>query len=68
MAIQQITEELEPWVTRIIRGTVDQHILHCPVAPRVAKLELRFGILVGYMLGAGFIGGAGSALLIKLLG
>ena len=64
----QITEDLAPWVERIVDETVARHTLTCPVAPRVDRLEGRFYVLFGYMLGACVLGGAGSAIIIKLLG
>ncbi|MBW2561862.1 MAG: hypothetical protein JRE40_13545 [Deltaproteobacteria bacterium] len=61
------TEDLEPWVRRIITATIMKHQIECPVPKRLAELEVRTGFLIGYMIGSGIIGGFGGALIIKAL-
>lgn len=61
------TEDLEPWVERIIEKTIMKHQMQCPLFDRVRLVEMRFAYLLGYMVGAGVIGGAGGALVAKLI-
>jgi hypothetical protein len=61
------TEELEPWVVRIIETTVLKHQLKCPLVDRVRIIELKLSYLLGYLLGAGVIGGTAGAYLAKIV-
>ena len=60
----RITEELEPWVQRIIDETVARHIIQCPNHDRITRLELSFSKAVGMAVGAGAMGG----LVVQLVG
>ena len=54
-----------------IRQALEQHVAVCPVREieqRVRTLEIRFGLLIGFMGGAGFFGGMSGALIAKFLG
>jgi hypothetical protein len=57
MDMVRITEELEPWVQRIIDETVSRHIIQCPNHDRITRLELSFSKAVGMAVGAGAMGG-----------
>lgn len=53
--------------------TILQHLSLCPFASlnieeRVRKIETRFALLLGFMVGSGFLGGAAGGLMVKLLG
>ena len=52
-----VTEELEPWVARVIDTALLKHMTQCPVAERVRRLELRFVTLVALLVGSGIVGG-----------
>jgi hypothetical protein len=57
---------------RASRLAILEHIKLCPfnifgIEQRVRSLENRFALLIGYMLGAGLIGGTAGAFLIKTL-
>ena len=58
----------EKWVEELIKRVVAEHVSGCPIAPRVGKLEVRFGVLIGYMFGSGVIGGAAGGILFKIIG
>ena len=60
----RITEELEPWVQRIIDETVSRHIIQCPNHDRITRLELSFSKAVGMAVGAGATGGV----VVQLIG
>ena len=52
---------------------VDWHESHCgftqnEVEKRLREMEKRLSLLIGFMFGSGFLGGATGATLIKLLG
>jgi hypothetical protein len=64
MDMVRITEELEPWVQRIIDETVSRHIIQCPNHDRITRLELSFSKAVGMAVGAGAMGG----LVVQLVG
>jgi hypothetical protein len=54
------------------RQVVIEHIGLCPFAksdiePRLRRLEINFGRLLGFMVGSGLIGGAAGGALIKAL-
>lgn len=63
----RIREDLEPWVRRIIRETVQEHQIECKLQDRVAQLELRFSALLAFMAGSGLLGGAAGVLLSEAL-
>ena len=60
----KVTEELEPWVKRVIRETLAEHAADCPLHDRVTRLELSFSKAVGMAVGAGAMGG----LVVQLVG
>lgn len=52
---------------------IQKHLAWCPfsnlkIEERVGVIENRFGILIGFMLGSGLLGGAAGAVVAKLLG
>lgn len=52
---------------------IQSHLNWCPfshlkIEERVRIMENRLGILIGFMMGSGLLGGAAGALLSKLLG
>ncbi|HUX01406.1 MAG TPA: hypothetical protein VMY35_10555 [Phycisphaerae bacterium] len=61
-----ISEPLDEWVERVIDRALLKHAASCPVSHRVTKLELRFAVLVAFMLGSGVVGGAIGSLLSKV--
>ena len=64
----RVREDLEPWVKRIIRETVLEHQQSCPLAGRVARLEVRLAVFVAFMAGSGLLGGATGAFLARVFG
>lgn len=58
-----VTEEFEPWVSRVIDVALLKHMAQCPVAGRVRNLEIRFVTLVACLVGSGIIGGLVSKFL-----
>jgi hypothetical protein len=69
--------EFESEVKRLARDVfnllIQSHLNWCPfsnlkIEERVRTMENRFGILIGFMMGSGLLGGAAGALLSKLLG
>lgn len=57
------------------REVIKEHVTQCTarqhiedVEKRIGKLEVRFGTLIGLMVGSGGIGGAASGLLISFFG
>jgi len=63
----QITEPLDEWVERLIDRALLKHQARDPLVGRVTKLEIRLARMVGYMAGAGAVGGFLAGLLIKML-
>lgn len=58
-----VTEELEPWVERVIDRALLKHAQRCTLRPRVRRLEIALAFLVGTgLIGTGLFG------LLKLLG
>ena len=50
-----------------------QHLALCPfsnlkIEERVRTIETRFALLLGFMVGSGFHGGATGAIVVKILG
>ncbi|MCX5676445.1 MAG: hypothetical protein NTX87_15700 [Planctomycetota bacterium] len=68
MRPNEVTEPLEPWVERVIDRALLKHMQTCPVALRVAKIEIRLSALVGFMLGSGLLGGAAGAMVCRAIG
>jgi len=62
----EISEPLDEWVVRVIDLCLLKHAENCPLKARVSKLELRFAVLVAFMLGSGVVGGAIGSLLSKV--
>lgn len=65
--------DLGPLIRDEANKIIIQHLGLCPFArtrieERVSELERRWAALIGFMLGSGLLGGAGGALLTKLLG
>lgn len=72
-----MTQIEEEDVKRLARdefnALIQSHLSWCPfsnlkIEERVRTMENRFGILIGFMMGSGLLGGAAGALLSKLLG
>ena len=64
MDMVKVTEELEPWVKRVIKETLVEHSVECPLHDRVTRLELSFAKAVGMAVGAGATGGV----VVQLIG
>jgi hypothetical protein len=55
--LTKVTEDIEPWVRRIVQYTVTEHAEKCAVRGRVERLELKVYVMVAMMLGSGGVGG-----------
>ncbi len=58
---------LDEWTETVIDRALAKHIAACPMPERVRKLEIRFAALLGWMTGAGVVGGAAGAMIAKAL-
>ena len=58
---------LEQWAKDLVEHALDRHAAKCPLAKRVATLEVRFSSAVAFMVGSGLLGGLAGAL-VSLLG
>ena len=72
---QPIAIPLSYFVKGIVREAatviIQEHFATCPikvVAAKVDRLEVRFGTMLGLMIGSGTLGGAVVAALVKLIG
>ena len=63
----QHTEPMSEWVERLIDRALLKHAACDPLVGRVQNLEVRLARMVGYMTGAGAVGGVLAGLIIKLL-
>lgn len=66
---------LPQWAEMLIDRTISKHAERCNIRQQVArldervgKLELRFGMLVAFMVGSGALGGVTGVVVSKLLG
>jgi len=62
-----INVPLPDWADGLIDAALQRHAINCPLWDRVRKLEIRFAVLVAFMLGSGFVGGAIGSLLSKVI-
>lgn len=60
--------ELPEFVRAIVDHAMAQHQNACPMVPRIARMEIRFATLLGWMAGSGLGGGVAGALLSKMIG
>lgn len=71
--------QLESWVRDIVTLTAEstiakyaaaiaEHAETCEAKKSVQRLEVRFGQLVGFMLGSGLLGGGAGAVIAKMVG
>lgn len=66
-----ISVPLESWVRQIVTETTASHREWCSQhgpGARVAKLEISYNRLLGFMLGSGAIGGAAATFIGKIIG
>ena len=62
------TEPLDEWVERVIDRALAKHALLCPLFGRVRKLEGRWLLGLGMLIGSGILTGGAVAALVKVLG
>ena len=67
MKERDITIPLEEWAEHLIDRALAKHRDQCPLYGRVRKLEIRFALLIGYMVGSGLVGGIVGALLSRIV-
>jgi len=67
----------QTWIQMLAREEAQkvilQHLDLCPftaleIEDRVRKIETRFALLIGFMVGSGLLGGATGAAVFKMLG
>jgi len=63
----ELYKQLPPWAPLLVRAFIAEHSTTCPVRERVQRIEVRFGFLIGYMIGSGLIGGVAGSLIIKAI-
>ena len=66
-----LPEYIREAATLAARTVIKEHVQTCPVnelVERVDKLEGRFNVLVGAILGSGCLGGGVGAVVMRLMG
>ena len=63
----EMTVTVKEFVRSIVHESMAAHVVECPVAAKMQRLEVRLAALVGYMAGSGIIGGTMGAVVCKLL-
>ena len=75
--IKTVPVATQSWIQMLAREesqkVILQHLDLCPFAAskieeRVRKIETRFALLLGFMIGSGLLGGAAGAAMFKALG
>ncbi|HUX00229.1 MAG TPA: hypothetical protein VMY35_04550, partial [Phycisphaerae bacterium] len=67
MATIDINVPLDEWVREVVKLVVAEHQQACPLFERVRRQEIRFSLLVGYMMGSGLVGGLAGGLLSRMM-